>query len=165
MKPLRRHQVSRRGENIEAGSSDSDDKNPIVTEGITTPSFDGGFDTLEEVRSDDELLSGEPSGPRSGRSWGIRRKKSAENQNARHNGTEMTGVDQAGGHVVYKVYKRRWFGMIQLALLNIIVSWDVSLELPRRILLSIAESNADQCSTVAIILTRLDNGAYILWCL
>ena len=27
--------------------------------------------------------------------------------------------------VVYKVYKRRWFGLIQLILLNIIVSWDV----------------------------------------
>ena len=28
--------------------------------------------------------------------------------------------------MVYKVYKRRWFGLLQLALLNIIVSWDVS---------------------------------------
>ena len=26
----------------------------------------------------------------------------------------------------YKVYKRRWFGLLQLTLLNIIVSWDVS---------------------------------------
>lgn len=26
----------------------------------------------------------------------------------------------------YKVYKRRWFGLMQLTLLNIIVSWDVS---------------------------------------
>lgn len=31
-----------------------------------------------------------------------------------------------GDGVVYKVYKRRWFGLIQLVLLNIIVSWDVS---------------------------------------
>ncbi|XXG95919.1 hypothetical protein Hte_002195 [Hypoxylon texense] len=28
------------------------------------------------------------------------------------------------GTVVYKVYKRRWFGLVQLTLLNIIVSWD-----------------------------------------
>ncbi|KAI1777097.1 MFS general substrate transporter [Hypoxylon cercidicola] len=28
------------------------------------------------------------------------------------------------GAVVYKVYKRRWFGLVQLTLLNIIVSWD-----------------------------------------
>lgn len=51
------------------------------------------------------------------------------------------GIDGAGDHdeneqrverdcegrpVVYKVYKRRWFGLVQLTLLNIIVSWDVS---------------------------------------
>ena len=29
-------------------------------------------------------------------------------------------------HVVYRVYKIRWFGLTQLILLNIIVSWDVS---------------------------------------
>ena len=29
--------------------------------------------------------------------------------------------------VVYRVYKRRWFGLIQLVLLNIVVSWDVSI--------------------------------------
>ena len=28
--------------------------------------------------------------------------------------------------VEYRVYKRRWFGLIQLVLLNIIISWDVS---------------------------------------
>ena len=28
--------------------------------------------------------------------------------------------------VVYRVYKIRWFGLFQLVLLNIIVSWDVS---------------------------------------
>ncbi len=26
----------------------------------------------------------------------------------------------------YRVYKRRWFGLMQLVLLNVIVSWDVS---------------------------------------
>lgn len=29
--------------------------------------------------------------------------------------------------IVYKTYKRRWFGLLQLILLNIVVSWDVSL--------------------------------------
>ena len=34
---------------------------------------------------------------------------------------------EAGRHVtMYKVYKRRFFGLAQLVLLNIIVSWDVS---------------------------------------
>ena len=34
-----------------------------------------------------------------------------------------------GQHVVYRVYKIRWFGLTQLILLNIIVSWDVSIDL------------------------------------
>ncbi|KAK4190853.1 major facilitator superfamily domain-containing protein [Podospora australis] len=34
------------------------------------------------------------------------------------------GVAAGESTVVYKVYKRRWFGLIQLTLLNIIVSWD-----------------------------------------
>ena len=29
-------------------------------------------------------------------------------------------------HAHYKVYKRRWFGLAQLVLLNVVVSWDVS---------------------------------------
>ena len=29
-------------------------------------------------------------------------------------------------HTHFKVYKRRWFGLAQLVLLNIVVSWDVS---------------------------------------
>lgn len=32
--------------------------------------------------------------------------------------------------VVYRVYKIRWFGLFQLVLLNIIVSWDVRRTLP-----------------------------------
>jgi FLVCR family MFS transporter 7 len=31
----------------------------------------------------------------------------------------------------FKVYKRRWFGLAQLCLLNIVVSWDVSILLIR----------------------------------
>lgn len=38
-------------------------------------------------------------------------------------GAGTTGI----APVEYKVYKRRWFGLAQLTLLNIIVSWDVSL--------------------------------------
>jgi len=33
---------------------------------------------------------------------------------------------RASSHTHYKVYKRRWFGLVQLVLLNIVVSWDVS---------------------------------------
>jgi hypothetical protein len=35
--------------------------------------------------------------------------------------------DRAGAAVAYKVYKRRWFGLVSLTFLNIIVSWDVSI--------------------------------------
>lgn len=31
-----------------------------------------------------------------------------------------------GGHTAYRVYPIRWFGLTQLILLNIVVSWDVS---------------------------------------
>ncbi|KAH8836874.1 hypothetical protein MCOR27_008965 [Pyricularia oryzae] len=39
-----------------------------------------------------------------------------------HDGRPTTAPD--GSTVFYKVYKRRWFGVIQLTLLNIITSWD-----------------------------------------
>ena len=38
-------------------------------------------------------------------------------------GAEGEDVVQEGR--VYKTYKRRWFGLVQLVLLNIVVSWDV----------------------------------------
>ncbi len=34
-----------------------------------------------------------------------------------------------GRQIEYKVYKRRWFGLMQLVLLNIVVSWDVSISM------------------------------------
>ncbi len=40
-----------------------------------------------------------------------------------------TEGDEASSHVQmaeYRTYKRRWFGLLQLILMNIIVSWDVS---------------------------------------
>ncbi|CAJ2505311.1 Uu.00g127050.m01.CDS01 [Anthostomella pinea] len=44
----------------------------------------------------------------------------AESQEVVEDGSAGGGVDG----VVYKVYKRRWFGLAQLTLMNIIVSWD-----------------------------------------
>jgi hypothetical protein len=40
------------------------------------------------------------------------------------------GGSRTYSHTHYKVYKRRWFGLLQLVLLNIVVSWDVSLIFP-----------------------------------
>jgi hypothetical protein len=66
---------------------------------------------LSEVTSNDGLLS-EEDGAREG-ARGV------------EGGPDANG-DAAHGATTYKVYKRRWFGLVQLALLNIIVSWDVS---------------------------------------
>lgn len=44
----------------------------------------------------------------------------APSDEGRENGAAAEEVQE------YKVYKRRWFGLVQLTLLNIIVSWDVS---------------------------------------
>ena len=38
------------------------------------------------------------------------------------------GSIRQGASTEYRTYKRRWFGLIQLTLMNIIVSWDVSLK-------------------------------------
>lgn len=66
---------------------------------------------LSEVTSNDGLLSGEDgAGDGAG---GVE-------------GSRTVNGDAGHGAATYKVYKRRWFGLFQLALLNIIVSWDVS---------------------------------------
>lgn len=43
-----------------------------------------------------------------------------------HESRPSGGVNDDGTFQFYKVYKRRWFGLAQLTLLNIIISWDVS---------------------------------------
>ena len=51
-----------------------------------------------------------------------------EERNGEPSGQEATVAEDApvaNDPVVYKVYKIRWFGLMQLVLLNIIVSWDV----------------------------------------
>jgi hypothetical protein len=94
------------------GSSDKKDDLKVTT---TNGSGDGRngvgeVDVLSEVRSDDELLGEDEQ----------------QHNAARGAGTGMDGTVEEGETVVYKVYKRRWFGLVQLVLLNIIVSWDVS---------------------------------------
>ena len=74
----------------------------------------GEVEALHEVRSDDELLGDDERGSTTLRGG------------AQEGGNNSTGAADVVGGRVYKVYKRRWFGLIQLVLLNIIVSWDVS---------------------------------------
>jgi FLVCR family MFS transporter 7 len=51
-----------------------------------------------------------------------------EDEIARGGGTKRRKQEksQSYSHTHFKVYKRRWFGLAQLCLLNIVVSWDVS---------------------------------------
>ncbi|KAF2706379.1 MFS general substrate transporter [Pleomassaria siparia CBS 279.74] len=41
-----------------------------------------------------------------------------------HTNGGIRGHDRSYSHTHYRVYKRRWFGLLQLVLLNIVVSWD-----------------------------------------
>lgn len=46
-----------------------------------------------------------------------------------HESQPSARPNEDGTFQFYKVYKRRWLGLAQLTLLNIIISWDVSLVL------------------------------------
>jgi hypothetical protein len=52
-----------------------------------------------------------------------------DQENDHIDGEEETGREgeRRTDHTHYRVYKRRWLGLCQLVLLNIVVSWDVSL--------------------------------------
>lgn len=52
-------------------------------------------------------------------------------QERRATGEAEESSIRQGVSTEYRTYKRRWFGLAQLTLMNIIVSWDVSLEFPR----------------------------------
>jgi MFS transporter, FLVCR family, MFS-domain-containing protein 7 len=106
---------------LKVGGVDSKDNEELkVTE--TNNSGDrngiGEVDALHEVRSEDELLGpgDDEASPR----------RVTANRGLEHNGGENLEGTVSGG-TEFKTYKRRWFGLIQLVLLNIIVSWDVSI--------------------------------------
>lgn len=76
---------------------------------------------LTELNSGDDLLPDEEEG-------GVRRggtgTDGAADEGLRRRSSERNAVGSNAGN--FRVYKRRWFGLVQLVLLNIIVSWDVS---------------------------------------
>jgi hypothetical protein len=83
-----------------------------------TQSNDGMLKNAARVNDEGEVRAGEASvaaGQRDGeeetrarrRPWAGKKRKSYS-------------------HAHFKVYKRRWFGLAQLVLLNVVVSWDVS---------------------------------------
>lgn len=53
----------------------------------------------------------------------------AERRAGQDDGDEDAGLNSNNngqGVVGYRTYKRRWIGLVSLALMNIVVSWDVS---------------------------------------
>ncbi|THV46331.1 hypothetical protein BGAL_0395g00120 [Botrytis galanthina] len=74
---------------------------------------------LTELNSGDDLLPDEEEG-------GVRRggtgADGAADEGLRRRSSERNAVGSNAGN--FRVYKRRWFGLVQLVLLNIIVSWD-----------------------------------------
>ena len=97
-----RHQTNSEAEHLlSSDSMEMGDMSPQQTRGHKHPS-------QVEERYTDEQSNGEAPGSR----------PSA--------GGEEEGTPINGGHTVYRAYKIRWFGLTQLILLNIVVSWDVS---------------------------------------
>jgi hypothetical protein len=132
MRPLRKRGSKSSGAVTKADASvngtqgvdskaDSDLK---ITETNASSNEVGEVEALHDLRSDDELLGDEEEGQgRATRKNG----NPGDHTLQSNNGPVEEGTVNGGGE--YKVYKRRWFGLFQLVLLNIIVSWDVSLSL------------------------------------
>ncbi|TVY23333.1 Solute carrier family 49 member A3, partial [Lachnellula hyalina] len=76
----------------------------------------GDMDVLGEVRSDDELLGEEEDE--------VQRQRVPNSNGGANTQLDGTVEGEEEDVVEYKVYKRRWFGLVQLVLLNIVVSWD-----------------------------------------
>ncbi|KFZ12333.1 hypothetical protein V501_04285 [Pseudogymnoascus sp. VKM F-4519 (FW-2642)] len=70
---------------------------------------------------------GEQRGAKKGwrrKGWFGKMNASAEGEALENMGSRDGLLEGGEGEVVWKVYKRRWFGLLQLVLLNVVVSWD-----------------------------------------
>lgn len=95
---------------------DTEDTNRLDTTSTKDDSTFGDIrelETIAQIRSDDELLGEEEL------SHSIEASGDAINDGNDRASTVAPVIE-------YKVYRRRYFGLFQLVLLNIIVSWDVS---------------------------------------
>lgn len=98
----------------EPASSDSDGK--------------GDGDVELRVRRDDDVQQQQQQQLIGGGGDGARRKIQLSRLGLGFGGGGGGGGEGSDGPVgVYKVYKRRWFGLVELTLLSLLVSWEVSL--------------------------------------
>ena len=123
MRPLRRKGKGSASVPMTANGNASTNNSKLEDDLKVTVTHDSGdgigeVEALHEVRSDDELLEAEDD-----REPSRVARQGQRNDNMPSNG-HVTERTLSGGE--YKVYKRRWFGLVQLVLLNIVVSWDVS---------------------------------------
>ncbi|KAG9240867.1 major facilitator superfamily domain-containing protein [Calycina marina] len=117
MRPLKKRTANKPEANattvyVVAGTAESDDKmdsNMRITE--TNGNMGGEAENPHDLRSDDGLLKGEDE-------------VATGDRDASHKGAGLDGVSAENIGRKYKTYKRRWFGLFQLVLLNIVVSWD-----------------------------------------
>ena len=120
------------------GIAEGDLKVTETNDTIGSGNGEGEVEALHDLRSDDELLGEDDEGqPRA-----IRENGDPGNHTLQSNGATAEERAMNGGGE-YKVYRRRWFGLVQLVLLNIIVSWDASsLSLAQANLFSRTSANA-----------------------
>lgn len=133
------------------GSETFESKTGLSSE-VTPVSSAAGDDALQDLRSDDGLLDEHDGHPQGG----------ARNETEVHGLEPGRPSEDVEVPISYKVYKRRWFGLIQLILLNIVVSWDVRISKPKLSCLSHLTSNV---FTVAFVQCCFYICSSILQCL
>ncbi|OBT65512.1 hypothetical protein VE03_05005 [Pseudogymnoascus sp. 23342-1-I1] len=110
------------------GDNDNDNGNDGAPEGIesaTTRDDSATLGTTATASGPTKGGEGEREAKKGGwRRWFGKMNSSAEGEALENMGSRDGLLEGGGGEVVWKVYKRRWFGLLQLVLLNVVVSWD-----------------------------------------
>jgi hypothetical protein len=120
MRDMRKRDMKGKGESARSRA----DSNGTLAKSETSAAQSVEAGTIEEMEDLTELNSGDEllgQNPRHGGGAQVRTTDGAADE--RPGSGSASGPD---GAREFKVYKRRWFGLVQLVLLNIIVSWDVS---------------------------------------
>lgn len=113
----------------EAGvTKDSDNSNdaPERIERLTTLDDSATLGTATSGATKAEGERGVKKGGWRRKGWFAKMNATAEGEVLENMGSRDGLLEGEGGEVVWKVYKRRYFGLLQLVLLNVVVSWDVS---------------------------------------
>jgi hypothetical protein len=86
---------------------------------LLTPSGQGEWNKMDDITSHTRLANGKTRETVDGEELVTQDTQGSLNPAGDENAT--------GESVRYRVYRIRWFGLLQLVLLNIVISWDVSL--------------------------------------